>query len=212
MLRNPKGQTLLSIAAQYGHENIVEYLCEHHKHCDDDDFSLDPGCHSWEYRAFKANVNSRDNKGWNVANIATFHEKTKILRRLLDNGADPTVRNTYGKTAIDSAKDDLDAAMAVVKDRSEIRAVLEEWDANQGSKIFGTGKAGLLKEDGQIEKKLVAPDGTAVEMQLEMEKDEEAKEKSKKTAKGGAKKKGTAKGKLQKGVKKLSTVNKAKKK
>ena len=84
----------------------------------------------------------------------------------------------------------------------------------QGSKIFGTGKVGLVNEDGKIEKKLVAPDGSAVEMQLEMKKDDEAKEKSKgKGGKGGGKKKGGAgKAKMQKGVKKLTAVSKAAKK
>lgn len=55
--RNPKGQTLLSIAVQYNQLHVVEYLLDNHKTCDEDDFSLDPGQHSWEYRCTKANVN-----------------------------------------------------------------------------------------------------------------------------------------------------------
>jgi len=111
---------------------------------------------------------------------------------------------------LDSAKDDLDAANCVVKDRSEIRSVLVEWDNQQGSNIFGTGKAGLKTGDElkKIESKLVAPDGTAVELQLEMEKDDVAKNKDKGKV---VKKKGGVK-KLKGAVKKLTIVNKTKKK
>ena len=125
---------------------------------------------------FKANVNSRENKGWNVAAIATFHEQKDCLKILLENDANPTVKNSYNKSALDFSKDDLDAAMNVVKDKSEIRKVLEAWDNLQGSKLFGTGKAGVgaagaAGEGGGLREEQLPSEGTAMAMQLEIQKE-----------------------------------------
>ena len=193
--RNARGQTLLSLACQYDRPEIVTLLCEHWRTCDDENFALSPGEHSWEHRVFKANVNSKDAKGWNCAAIATFHETKKCLRILLKNGADPTVKNSYRKSALDLAKDDLDAALNVVKDKSEIRSVLEEWDNENGSVLFGTGKVGVKSGgEGAVDDPL-PKDGTAMEMQLEVNREggtgptltTEKKKKKKKLA-GAAKK------------------------
>lgn len=199
--RSDKGQTLLSLAAQHGHKDIVRLLCEHHKTCDDENFGLSPGEHSWEYRVFKANVNSRDNKGWNVAAIATFHEQCASLEILLENGADPTVKNSYNKNALDLSQDDLDAAMHVVKDKGEIRKVLEVWDSARGSNMFGTGKAGLADKAAGVAAEEPLPDeGTAMAMQLEVQK-EGGLVKDKKG--GGGKGKGGGKKKLKGAVGKI---------
>jgi len=87
--RSSRGQTLLSLAVQYGHAPIVELLCNHHKTCDLENFALNPGEHSWEYRTFKANVNSRENKGWNVCSIAVFHEQKACLQVRKEQRAAP---------------------------------------------------------------------------------------------------------------------------
>jgi hypothetical protein len=97
---------------------------------------------------------------------------------LLQNGADPTIKNSYNKNAIDLAQDELDAANKVVTSKAEIRSVLEEWDANQSSSLFGTGKQ--MKTGGAVEREEALPkDGTGVAMQVEMAKDKEAKAKEK---------------------------------
>ena len=148
---------------------VVELLLNHHKTCEEGLF-LDPGEHTWEYRVFGANVNAREQKGWNVAAIATFHQQKACLRLVLDAGADPTVKNAYNMSALDLAKDELDAAMNVVTDRSEIRSVLVDWDSTQGSSLFGTGKQGLGKGGAEVAPPDKLPDdGTSMEMQLEMQ-------------------------------------------
>lgn len=206
--RNERGQTLLSLACQYNHIEVVKLLCDHHKTCDEDDFSLGPGEHSWEYRVFKANVNSKDSKGWNCAAIATFHENKACLKYLLNNGADPTIKNSYRKSAIDLAQDELDAALNVVVDHSEIRSVLEDWDNGNGSKLFGTGKVGVggggLAE-GVAPEEPLPKDGTAMAMQLEIGKEGTVEKVA--GGKGGGKKgKGKGKGKGTGALKKRATA------
>jgi ankyrin repeat protein len=120
-VRNETGQSLLSIAAQYDHEELAEMLINHWKKCDADRWDLAEGEISVEATVFKTNVNSRDLKGWNCACIAVFHESKKVLALLLEAGADPNMRSSYNKNAWDLAKDDLDAAEHVVKSRAEIR-------------------------------------------------------------------------------------------
>jgi ankyrin repeat protein len=204
--RTARGQTLLSLACQFGHIDIVTMLCEHHKHCDDENFALDPGQHSWEYRVFHANVNSKENKGWNCAAIATFHEQKAALAMLLENGADPTIKNSYRKSALDLSQDDLDAAMNVVKDKSEIRRVLEAWDNSQGSKLFGTGKQGV--QNNIVEVDALPDEGTGVAMQVEIAK-EGGLVKGGKGGGGGGKGGGGAKKKVGNAVRKISNASAA---
>ena len=60
----------------------------------------------------------------------------------------------------------------VLKDKSEVRGVLEAYDAAQRSKLFGEG-SGVKVADGAAAEAL--PDeGTGVAMQVEMAKDAEA--------------------------------------
>ena len=205
---------MLSIACQHGRKEVVELLLNHHKTCEEGLF-LDPGEHTWEYRVFKANVNAREQKGWNIAAIATFHQQKACLRMILDAGADPTVKNAYNMSALDLAKDELDAAMNVVIDHSEIRSVLVEWDAQQGSALFGTGKSGIgngVNEDVTPPEPL-PDDGTSMAMNIEMNAEvESTKDEKKPLAKKKGGKKGGGKKKLQNAKKKLSAVGKAKKK
>ncbi|KAG1695241.1 hypothetical protein DVH05_020621 [Phytophthora capsici] len=74
-------------------------------------------------RVWKVNVNSRDCRGWTPVAIAVFHEAKKSLRLLLDNGADPNLKNQYNKNAYYFAKDDLDAANNIVKSRAEVSRI-----------------------------------------------------------------------------------------
>ena len=128
-VRDERGNTLLMIAVWKSHFPIVEFLLTQYKTFDEE---LD----KIERLVFYANVNSKDSKGWNACQIATFHEHKKILELLLEHGANPEAKNSYGKSSFDLAQDEKDAARAVVKDRSEIRGVLMQWESNQNPKAY----------------------------------------------------------------------------
>ncbi|POM65882.1 Ankyrin repeat domain containing hypothetical protein, partial [Phytophthora palmivora] len=87
-IRDEKGSTLLALAAQFDHVEMVLLL---------------------------------------VSKGKTLEAK-KCLRVLLDNGADPNLKNQYNKNAYYFAKDDLDAANNIVKSKAEIRQVLIDWE------------------------------------------------------------------------------------
>lgn len=58
-VRDARGMTLLSLAAQHGRLEVMELLLTHSKTCDDGKIGLTPGTSSWECRVMKANPNSR---------------------------------------------------------------------------------------------------------------------------------------------------------
>lgn len=58
-VRDARGMTLLSLAAQHGRMEVMELLLTYWKTCDDDRIGLTPGTSSWECRVMKANPNSR---------------------------------------------------------------------------------------------------------------------------------------------------------
>ena len=128
-VRDERGNTLLLLAVWKGHYDIVEFLLTRYKDFDADFDKV-------ERKVFFANVNAKDSKGWNACAIATFHERKKILELLLDHEGNPEARNSYGKSSFDLAQDDKDAARNVVKDRSEIRGVLLQWEQNQNPKAY----------------------------------------------------------------------------
>ena len=119
--RDQRGCTLLMLACEGDHAALVELLLTHHKTVDEDNMFLEPGESSMEARTFRTNVNARDAKGWNAAAIATFRKSKNSLRLVLANGGDATVKNQYGKSAIDLAEDVLDAAKNIYEDNSEVR-------------------------------------------------------------------------------------------
>ncbi|GMF20394.1 unnamed protein product [Phytophthora fragariaefolia] len=138
-IRDEKGNTLLALAAQFDHVEMVALLVFKGKAFDVQARDLAAASSSVAQkehatrtamlaRVWKVNVNSRDCKGWTPVAIAVFHEAKKSLRVLLDNGADPNLKNQYNKNAYDFAKDDLDAANNIVKSRAEIRQVLIDWE------------------------------------------------------------------------------------
>ena len=206
--RSETGQSLLSIAAQCDQTDLAIFLLTHYKSCDKDRWDLAEGEMSVEAKVTKANVNSRDLKGWNCTCIAVFHRSLKVLRILLENGGDCTMRSHYNKNAHDLAKDELDAALGVVTDRSEIRAVIVEYDqgpgsaASQGRGLFGKSGTASVKREADMYLDL-GHDGSPVVMQLELAKDLESKDKSGEKAKDASKAGGKGGGK-----KKTSTKNK----
>lgn len=103
-VRNDAGMSLLCIAAKFDYEDMARFLLTHWKDCDKDRWDLAEGEMSTEAKTFKTNPNARDLKGWNCACIAVFHDSRKVLRLLLENGADPSIRSSYNKNAWDLAK------------------------------------------------------------------------------------------------------------
>ena len=110
-------------------------------------------------------------------------------------GADPTIANSFGHTAYDLAKDQIAGdERTVLKDKSEVRAVLEEYDAERQAERRRPSRDAAPAE-------LLPPEGTAVAMQLEVVADAKAREENESTAKVAtalaakkfAKKKGGAK-------------------
>ena len=124
--------------------NMATMLLTHWKECDKDRWDLVEGEMSVESITFKTNVNTRDLKGWNCACIAVFHKSLKVLELLCINGANLSMRSMYNRNAYDLAKDELDAAENVVTDKSDIRAVIEEFDQNSPKKntLYGTSSDG----------------------------------------------------------------------
>jgi ankyrin repeat protein len=59
-------------------------------------------------------VNARDAKGWNALAIASFRHAMNVIPILLLHGGNPTAKNQYGKSALDFADDELDAAKVCV--------------------------------------------------------------------------------------------------
>ncbi|ETL82893.1 hypothetical protein L917_17072 [Phytophthora nicotianae] len=138
-IRDEKGCNLLALAAQYDRVEMVSLLVSKGKALEIQAREMLAATVSSAQkeavekttmlaRVWKVNVNSRDCRGWTPVAIAVFHEAKKSLRVLLDNGADPSLKNQYNKNAYYFAKDDLDAANNIVKSRAEIRQVLIDWE------------------------------------------------------------------------------------
>ena len=85
-------------------------------------------------------------------------------------GADPTIANSFGHTAYDLAKDQIAGdERTILKDKSEVRAVLEEYDAERRAERRRPSKDAAPAEP-------LPPEGTAVAMQLEVVADAKARE------------------------------------
>eukprot|EP01031_Cornospumella_fuschlensis_P031353 gene31353-37891_t len=190
-VRNDLGQSLLSIAAQHDNEELATFLLTYYKTIDEGRWDLTEGEISAEAKVFKPNVNSRDLKGWTCACIAVFHDSRKVLRLLLEHGADPNIRSSYNKNAWDLAKDELDAAEKVIKSHADMRQILLDFEQSNASKLFSSGE--VVKSSEQTNAMLydgLDKDGSALVMNIEMNKEmhKEADDAEKK--KGAGKKKG----------------------
>ena len=167
-----------------------------------------PGDECTAAKVFFVNVNRRDAKGWTPLSVAVFHDRKRLAKLLLDHGGDPNLANQFGHTAFDVAKDQVASdERTVLKDKSEVRAVLEEWDRDARSKLFGT--SGDVKvADGAAAEQLPA-EGTGVALQVEMAADDAARDAAppKKKKGAGAKKAAAAVGRMsaKKGGKKKKT-------
>jgi ankyrin repeat protein len=190
-VRNDLGQSLLSIAAQHDHVALAEFLLTYWKTVDADRWDLSEGEISVEAKVFKANPNSRDLKGWTCVCIAVFHDSRKVLKLLLEHGGDPNIRSSYNRNAWDLAKDELDAAEKVVKSHAEIRQVLIDNDrsnSNGGPALFSKGE--VVKSGDAALYEGLEKDGTAMVMNIEMNKELTAD--ATKAKKEGGKGKGSA--------------------
>ncbi|POM58434.1 TKL protein kinase [Phytophthora palmivora] len=155
-IRDEKGSTLLALAAQFDHVEMVLLLVSKGKTLEAKkclrvllDNGADPNLkNQYNKNAYyfakddldaannivksKAEIRQVlidwENDGWTPVSLAVFHEAKKCLRVLLDNGADPNLKNQYNKNAYYFAKDDLDAANNIVKSKAEIRQVLIDWE------------------------------------------------------------------------------------
>ncbi|KAI9999012.1 hypothetical protein PInf_003691 [Phytophthora infestans] len=128
-IRDEKGSTILALAAQFDHVEIGKALEVQAREMAAASAQKEAAAKTAMLaRVWKVNVNSRDCRGWTPVAIAVFHEAKKSLRVLLDNGADPSLKNQYNKNAYYFAKDEMDAANNIVKSRAEIRQVLIDWE------------------------------------------------------------------------------------
>ncbi|KOO32592.1 hypothetical protein Ctob_010291 [Chrysochromulina tobinii] len=93
--RDEDGRTGLLWASRYGHEGCVRLLLA----------------------AEAIEVNAKDIYDYTALHNAAIHGRLAIAKRLLEGGADPTLRTKFGKTAIDSAREN---------GESEIVALLSE--------------------------------------------------------------------------------------
>jgi ankyrin repeat protein len=132
-IRDERGSTLVALAAQFDHVDLVTALLTKWKELEQQarEIAVSSSSAAQQQTAkrlqvlanvWKTNVNARDCRGWTPVAIAVFHESKKSLRVLLDNGADPGLKNQYNKDAYYFAKDDLDAAHNIVKSRAEVRS------------------------------------------------------------------------------------------
>lgn len=103
--RDVRGNTLLSIAAWKGHKEVTAMLLRRRRH---DPAADDLGDTDEENvrmrRVFGVSVDCRDQKGWSPLHIATFHGHKDVVVQLLEAGADPRLRNAFGKDAFDLAR------------------------------------------------------------------------------------------------------------
>ena len=200
--RDERGGTCLHLAAQHGHVELCAFLLTHHGTIDPP--TTQPGDESVAAKVFWTNPNRRDAKGWTPLAVAIFCDQKKCAELLLAHGADPTIANSFGHTAYDLAKDQIAGdERTVLKDKSEVRAVLEEYDAERRAERRRPSKDAAPADP-------LPPEGSAVAMQLEVVADAKAREgaseskvatalaakkfakkakKTRKSKKGGAKKK-----------------------
>ena len=133
MARDERGNSLLMLCAAKNHVDLGRRLLTHWQ-------TLDPEFDADERKVWYVSVNARDNKGWNATCIAAFHCHRQMLELLLEHGGDPCARNVYGKNSFWFGQDELDAGETMIlRDRSEIRDVLNQWESTRVQKLIAAG-------------------------------------------------------------------------
>eukprot|EP00939_MAST-03C_sp_MAST-3C-sp1_P004172 g4172.t1 len=206
--RDDRGNTLLAIAAWKGQERVVRWILrtklpaisapkenaeEDKKNEDEDENAYEDDDTKRRREAVRRGlsppaINARDQKGWTACQIACFHKHKRIIQMLLDAGADPLLRNAYGKNAFDLAKlarppeanvglmrwydkEKFEKDMArVAAHKNEIEGTLEAWRAEKAAfaKTLGAETAAAeaakekVKTEGTQKKKKKKKTPTAI--------------------------------------------------
>ena len=158
------GQSCLSIAAQYDHEELAKFLLpfvKTYQTRQEEQGNYNEHELDITKRVFNVNPNSRDMKGWTCTCVAVFHHSLRVLRLLLQHGGDPSIRSSYQKNAWDLARDEVDAAEHVTKSRSDIREILLEF-FHQGEGVKS------MKTCCGDERSMEGDKGSAMLMNIEM--------------------------------------------
>jgi uncharacterized protein len=136
------GETALMEAAWYGHTAIVKALL-----AADADINTQKN-YDWtalkfgeELLAVRADINKPSSLGVTALMCAAHHGHTEIVEQLLDAGADATLRNRCGQSALELARiGNYDIARRINHD--EIVTILEEHEQNGG---IGLGPKAAFK-------------------------------------------------------------------
>lgn len=112
---NEKGETALSIAIIGGHQKLVEFLLSEGADVDirknkttSIDIKLSENTTEQDkprYEKMFAEYRNRENKVWSPIHIAVQSGNTNIVQLLLNHGADPTVKDKFGRTSFDIAEE-----------------------------------------------------------------------------------------------------------
>ena len=84
-----------------------------------------------------------------------------------------------------NVKDELDAAMNIVKSHAEIREILKEYESDKASKLFGNGSVSVATGASAVDYDGVGKDGTAMLMNIEMNTEASIPQKKGKDSIGG---------------------------
>lgn len=128
---NKKGETALSIAVIGGNQKLVEFLLNEGADVDirknkttsidikisENTSEQDKPRHEKMFSEYR----DRENKVWSPIHIAVQSGNTNIVQLLLNHGADPTVKDKFGRTAFDIAEE---------KGDKEIKKLLSEHVVN----------------------------------------------------------------------------------
>lgn len=148
--RDERGNTALSVAAWKNHIELAEMMIDE----------------------FKAKVNSRDSKMWTPISIAAFHGHADMVRFLLDvrcllylfkkhyahsmyqHGANPQLRNSYNKNALDLCTDDKIAVLLAGESATDPLISEDKIEATEESEpVSSKKKAKKKKAVGASKKK-----------------------------------------------------------
>lgn len=194
--RDPRGNTLLSIAAWKGKVEVAELLLTRYK-------TLDPGDGTgtsygdpdkYKRRVWRTNVNARDQKGWTPIQVAVFHKHKAVAQLLLDHGADPRMKNSYGKDAFELAASETPPNVKLMRwyDHELFKKDME------AKNNYAESECTLLLQAWAAEREPAA-NTLGLEKAAEEAKAKMEKEKEKDAGKAKGKTKGKAKGKAKAG-------------